>query len=581
MFANPLGLLALLALPAIVGLHLFRRRFTPRPVSAVFLWAPMDRASHAGRKRAPLHRSPSFWLELLAALLLALLLAGPRGCGGGDVVHAVVILDGSASMSAGGHQEAATAAARRTLQRLPRRSRITLLQTAQRPQLLSGPGAPREEALIALDRYQPTALRHDLRPSIDLGWELSGGAVTFITDQHNPEAWPDSVELIALGTPAPNVAITNATRLRRVGGDQVFLHIRSFMDADAQVMLSMHAGDTLIQERPLRLSPQESASLSMDLPQGAGTVEARIEASGDRMAIDNRVALAPPPPRVLGLATSLPADTAQLAGLGEDGARWARLTADSVLAGPEQAHLLISDRADTGGDSTWTLVLSSTAPAQAFLGPFLIDRGHPLLDGITLQGAIWSGAPRALPGIPLISAGEQTLLSEEITDTGQRIFHANIDLQRSNLHRTPDWPILLANLAELRRRAMPGPQRTNLLLGDTFIYVDPPEGAWSLDGPGGRRALSIVDDLVVDGLDQPGVHSLQRDGAPVTDIAVRFLDSSESDLSALGSGSRAAELESATLEAETTPLDSLLLVMALMCLGLDWWVLWRESQRGG
>ena len=123
-FANPLGLLALLALPAVVGLHLFRRRFTPRPVSATFLWAPMDRAAHAGRKPAPLHRSPSFWLELLAVLLLALVLAGPRGCGGGDVVHAVIILDGSASMSANGHQEAASTAARRQIQRLPRSSRM-------------------------------------------------------------------------------------------------------------------------------------------------------------------------------------------------------------------------------------------------------------------------------------------------------------------------------------------------------------------------------------------------------------------------------------------------------------------------
>jgi hypothetical protein len=226
-------------------------------------------------------------------------------------------------------------------------------------------------------------------------------------------------------------------------------------------------------------------------------------------------------------------------------------------------------------------VLDGATPSQAFLGPFLIDRGHPLLDGITLKGAIWSGTLREMPGIPLISAGDQTLLSEELTDTGRRIFHANIDLQRSNLHRTPDWPILLANLTELRRRLMPGPQQTNLLLGDTFVYVDPPEGQWALDGPGGSRPLSIVDDLVVEGLDQPGVYRLSRDGAPVTDIAVRFLDGSESDLSALGAGARAAALESATLEAETTALDSLLLVLALICLGLNWWVLWRESQGGG
>jgi hypothetical protein len=38
MFATPLGLLALLAIPAIVAIHLFRRRFPVRPVAGLFLW---------------------------------------------------------------------------------------------------------------------------------------------------------------------------------------------------------------------------------------------------------------------------------------------------------------------------------------------------------------------------------------------------------------------------------------------------------------------------------------------------------------------------------------------------------------
>jgi hypothetical protein len=41
-FAHPLGLLALLALPAVVALHLYRRRFELRRVSALFLWRVDD-----------------------------------------------------------------------------------------------------------------------------------------------------------------------------------------------------------------------------------------------------------------------------------------------------------------------------------------------------------------------------------------------------------------------------------------------------------------------------------------------------------------------------------------------------------
>ncbi|MBM3978468.1 MAG: hypothetical protein FJ299_15960 [Planctomycetes bacterium] len=101
-FHLPWGLLALLAVPAILALHLFRRRFQPRVVSALFLWAPDDHVVVAGRKREPLRQSVSLWSELLAAACLALALAGPRSCGQESAEHLVVVLDGSASMAATG-----------------------------------------------------------------------------------------------------------------------------------------------------------------------------------------------------------------------------------------------------------------------------------------------------------------------------------------------------------------------------------------------------------------------------------------------------------------------------------------------
>src|SRR5262252_10691585 len=100
-FAHPLGLLALAAVPAVVALHLFRRRFAERPVSALFLWQAVDHASVAGRRLEPLHRNPSFWLELLAAALLGLACAAPRLPWTQPARHLVVVVDGSLSMAAG------------------------------------------------------------------------------------------------------------------------------------------------------------------------------------------------------------------------------------------------------------------------------------------------------------------------------------------------------------------------------------------------------------------------------------------------------------------------------------------------
>ena len=48
-FAAPWALLGLLALPAIVALHIWRRRLPERGVAGLFLWAGEAPVSPAGR----------------------------------------------------------------------------------------------------------------------------------------------------------------------------------------------------------------------------------------------------------------------------------------------------------------------------------------------------------------------------------------------------------------------------------------------------------------------------------------------------------------------------------------------------
>jgi hypothetical protein len=42
----------------------------------------------------------------------------------------------------------------------------------------------------------------------------------------------------------------------------------------------------------------------------------------------------------------------------------------------------------------------------------------------------------------------------------------NLDLDRTNLIRAPDWPILISNLVEMRRQELPGPERWNYRAGE-------------------------------------------------------------------------------------------------------------------
>ncbi|MBL8861427.1 MAG: VWA domain-containing protein [Planctomycetes bacterium] len=593
MFANPLGFLALLAIPAIVALHLFRRRFRPRVVSALFLWADEDRTPVAGRKRDRLRASTSLWLEVLAAALLALLLAGPRGCQGARGEHLVVALDGSASMEARGadgrtaRAEAAELVAER-IRALPRGSRVSIVASGPRPRTVAGPAAFPEEAQAALAGWHPSASRHDVAPAIALAQQLAGaGRVLFVTDRHAPDEAPPGVEVAAVGEPLDNWAIAGATRSVERGEsgrrERVFVTVASYASAQRtrHVRLLDDAGREIAPARPVVLAPGAREHLAFDLPAAAGPIEVRLDS--DALAIDDAAFLAPRPARVVGVATTLE-DAARaellLDGPGAPLARLLALVDEAVLAPePGSAHLVLG-RAPAGG-AAWSLVLAPDPGAgsrQEFIGPFLFERRHPLLEGTTLEGLVWSADPGLeLSGTPLVAAGNRALLAEE-RDGPRRIFRLNLDPARSSLQRSPDWPILLTNLLEERRRELPGAVATNLVAGAPLAWrgvlgSDDDGAPFVLRGPRGRREHPPRDTLVFDEVDEPGFHRLERHGAQLAIVGVSFQDASESDLRARSSGTRTVE-EGAAARAEGPSQLELILLLAIVALALiDWTVL--------
>ncbi len=598
MFANPLGLLALLAVPAIVALHLFRRRFRPHEVSALFLWGDEDRTPTSGRRRDRLRSSVSLFSECLAALFLALLLAGPRGCASGQGVHLVVVLDGSASMDARGNgdgtaRERGAALVRERIEELPRGSRVSLVQSGPRPRTLAGPAAYPEEALDAVGAWRPTAARHDLAPALALGLQLAGaGRVLCVTDRFAPDEVPAEVEIAALGTPLDNVSIAAATRTAaRIDGarrERVFVTVASHADAPraTRVRLLDTDGRELIDPREVTLAPLEREHLAFDLPPGAPAIEVRLDP--DALDIDGRAWLAPRPPRIVGLACDLDEETRAVLGIdGPDGTpllRWSALVEETVPATPDAAHVLLS-RAAGGGPATWCLVLQPAAGAgerRDFIGPFLAERRHPLLEGLTLEGIVWSADPALqLAGTPLVSAGNLPLLAEE-AGPARRVYTLDLDPRRSSLQRSPDWPILLANLVEERRAELPGAVATNFAVGGALVWrtalgADDDGAPFVLRGPGPAREHPARSVVVFDEVDEPGIHVLERRGAVLCTIGVTFQDAAESDLRGLSAGRRPSSAEAAPGGAGGSSLELALLAGILLLALVDWIVLARAA----
>jgi len=606
MFVHPLGLLALLAVPMVVALHLFRRRFEPRAVSALFLWRVDDREPVAGRKRERLVQSASLWCEIAAALALALCFAGPRAsCVAAKSEHLVVVLDSSASMGAV-RDERSTAQAtvelvRKRIDSLSRGSRVTLVRSGPRPALLAGPAAFPDEARTRLDEWKPLAARHDLHPSLALGLELAGGArVLVVSDQFEPEAFPPSVELVSVGEPLDNWAIVHAVRsreARKEGGsaEKVFLSVASFARAPRRLPVVIRAGDTEIARQEVSLGARERAHFSFEVPAGVGALKVLLPSDG--LACDNVALLVPPTARTIALHSELPEADERALGLAGPGerniARWTALVPQSIAAGSlAGAHLVLS-RGPLSGPASWNLSLEPQGSARRdLIGPFLVERGHPLLAGVTLEGLVWSIDPQlVLPGVPLVSAGNQAILTEE--RSGARVlWRINLDPARSSLQRSPDWPILLANLAELRRAELPGAVRPNLHIGESVRYRPGAElvraggeelARYELEGPLGasastKREVAALEEVVVDGLEEPGLYRLSHQGRPVADFALSYVDAAESDLSTALPGARAAEGGSAELDTGLSGAELALVALAALALLLDWWFLRRSTR---
>ena len=163
-FANPLGFLGLLAVPAILFIHLLREKSRRIRVSTLFLLERLPPRTPRGRTIHFLQNSRALWLQLLIALLCTWLLVQPHWLRRDSTQRVTLILDNSASMSA---------FRTRILDELPRilgvaaRAAVRtewVVLTSDQPDTPLFHGTELRGVLASLDSWQPLLPSHDPAP---------------------------------------------------------------------------------------------------------------------------------------------------------------------------------------------------------------------------------------------------------------------------------------------------------------------------------------------------------------------------------------------------------------------------------
>lgn len=525
----PLGLLALVALPLIVVLHM--RRTTPRllPVPTLRFWlaAEPEQVQRTRWRRPPL--SWALLLQLLAAAALALALARPATSRVLDALgidlrteprHLLLLLDGSTSMAATGADgatrfEAARAAALDRLAALQEGDAATVLVMGTR---VATYGATDVASLGLLrDRLATLPLpggRADLDAALALASDLvvperenevvviSDAAVA--ADPATVAAVGAPVELEAVGGDDANAAVVSiAARPDPAAPDASLLYARiaNFGPDPATAAAVLLADGLEVGRQDVTLPANGSVELGWALPPGAGEATVRLDHL-DAFPADNAASLPLAGSEALSLrillASDIPSPLARaLAAI--PGARLQSEPGDRLddPAGLGSFDLVVLEGVVTPPEVLARLRAPLLVVAPPAGGALAVDglmtaptverlrAGDPLLDGVDLAGVTFGDAPLLAPVAgrdEVVGAVDGPLVSRE-TIAGQPAVVFAFDPTASNLPQRVAFPILVANaVAELA----PPPLPATVPLGDALalapragtatVEVVPPDG---------------------------------------------------------------------------------------------------------
>jgi hypothetical protein len=571
LFTAPLAFWGFLALPMLVGIYWLRTRHRRYPVSSLMLWIDPQESPQGGTRIDRLRTPLLFFLELLALTLLVLAAADPHLPLRESVRPLIVVLDDSFSMQAGGERSPRNQAVQALADELKRRPRpwVRFLLAGDGTQALGETAHTTPEALDRLRDWRCRAATSRLEEALSFAGELGGELplLLVLTDRESPtELHKGRIQWWAFGQPRSNVAIVNAARTPHEASERCLLEIVNFSDNAEETMLILETGEPPKewQRSPLRLPPGQAQRVILTLPEKTPVLHARI--NEDDLAIDNRVSLLPLAVRPV--RTMVRIKDEALRSL-IDKALQATRHAEKV---EKQPDIVFTDSGETpkeAGDA-WVVRLLAERDAVPYAGPFVMDRNHPLTEGLSLQDVIWgAGKTHEIPGSPVILAGNVPLLTDQDRrDAGATVVRHELRLRlRPDLSTLPDapgWPILIWNMIQWRNMEKPGLHRTNFRLGEqvTLTFATPRPSVAVIHPDSLRQIVPVQDRRLSVRPDEVGIWSIDAEEESAS-FAVNALSANESDLTGCVSGRWGDWLDETSLRLEYQSIAWILLLLAV------------------
>jgi hypothetical protein len=581
---TPWTLLGLAALPVLVAVYWLRSRSRRTVVSSLAFWVDQRSPRRGGRILHRMQTPLCFFLEFLAIVLLVAAAAGPVLLKRDIVRPLVVVLDDSYSLlarGAAGRQASSRRLAQAALaDELQRNHYMTRFILAGAQARLVGDSArepTRVDDLWAQWTCQNPAA--DLSAAMALAAEVGGRSARILVLSDHPPATAlegGQTQWWAFGRRRPNVAFTAATRTRSGENQRVLLEVTNLSDSPIASTMTLEGGGLAApRQSDVQLAPGAARQFFLSLPARSPALRARLD--DDSLAIDNQVLLLPESAKPLRVLVSVAER-----GLRRAVIRALEATAQTVEVS-DRPELVIRDTAADVEGEVWQLEILGGKQAVAYAGPFVIDHSHRLTQGLSLEQAIWSAPSEARPsGVPIITAGNVSLLTEREDIAGRRRLQMPLVADQSNIQDMPDWPILFANLVGWRRAGLPGVPTPNVRLGQMVdvVLAGQPKRVEVVSPSGTRRQLTVRGRRVAVPADQVGLYAIKTPAAE-HQFSCNAVSRDESDLAECQSGRWGSWNDSRTYQDRRISLSWVLLVVAMAAMAAHMAVVARDSGRSG
>ena len=423
-------------------------------------------------------------------------------------------------------------------------------------ELAAETGSPQTRVLVLTDR-PPRVDDEDEAAATDDAAVAEAAAADEAGSEGEAAAVAGRVRWHAVGRPADNVGLVNAVRTVRAGEggagggiadessavDRVLLEVANFSDRRQSRGLELFAAELptvgpgtdgltewrRIDRRELQLEPGETRRIWWS-PAGLQRQVVLAELDGDALSADDSVTLLPEESAPLPVSVAI--DDPQL----DRDLRRALRASGRVVLVSEGSRLHFTDRVevrdggasasatDAGADEEredanqrrWTLRFITAAVSaegdrgsageptgqavQSFLGPFVMDLSHPMTEGVSLAGLVWSapgpsstdgGGSAGVEGAvrPLVTVGSRVLLEDAAGADGSHRLRWTLEPDTSTLLQSAAFPVMVWNLIDWRAGERPGVRPVNAPPGTPVtVMVDRPVAAVAVRRIAGGKA---------------------------------------------------------------------------------------------